>query len=85
MIMIIMRLKDRGWKQELKGSFEAIESPIKDRKLGGKAANLSLEMSGSLEEIKVVDLENEGGDEDEEVGNINKSPSSELHRTDTAF
>jgi hypothetical protein len=58
-----MRFKDRGWKRELKGNFDIIETPVKDKtKPGGKAANLSLEYS--MEESK-VDLEksaeNEGG------------------------
>ena len=84
MIMILMRFRDRGWKQDLKGSFEAIESPIKDRKHGGKAANLSLEMSESLDEVKVVDLENEGGEDDEEVDKEIQSPSG-LERKGTAY
>ena len=62
-IHLLMRFKDRGWKRELKGNFDIIETPVKDKtKPGGKAANLSLEYS--MEESK-VDLEksaeNEGG------------------------
>ena len=54
--MIALRFRDRGWSKKLKGNFEVIESPVKDKtKPGGKAANLSLEYS--MEESKIIDLE----------------------------
>jgi hypothetical protein len=56
-----MRWKDRGWKKEIKGDFDVIESPQKDKRDGGsKAANLSLEIS----EEEIEDIENEGGKEE---------------------
>ena len=84
--MIFLRWRDRGWKKNIKGSFDVIESPVKDKKQEGKAANLSLEISA-----EEVEIEKEGGteevsSEDDDIEKEGgKQDKSNLQRQGTAF